>query len=329
MKVIAPAGRLLGIAAALLAAASTALAQPYPNKPIRLLIGFGPGGATDVIARFYAQRIGEHLKTPVIVDNRPSAGQLVAIRTVIGAPTDGYTIFLGTGSSFSQLPGVRRDLPYEPLRDMTLIGLISTAAGVLMVSPSLPVRNVRDLVSHAREHPNKLNYGSSGVGAASHLQAEYLLSLTGIRMTHIPYKSAADINREIIAGAVHMGIVPLESAIAGLAGGRLRALAVTGSRRVRSLPDVPSLAETGVSGLEGIDPYTYYGLAGPAGLPAAVVATLNESINRVAANPEHAAQVRDRLHNEPGVGTPESFRRYIAADLAKWRELGKSIKLGE
>lgn len=324
-------GKLLSVTMAsflTLASGGIAHAQTYPTKPIRLLIGFGPGGATDVIGRYYAQRMSEALKTTVLVDNRPSAGQLVAIRTMVSAQPDGYTLFLGTGSSFSQGPGVRKDLPFDPLRDFTLIGLTSKAAGVMMISPNSPARSVREFIAHAKENPNRLNFGSSGVGAASHLQMEYFLNLTRLTMTHVPYKSAADINREIITGAVHVGIVPLESAISGLGTGRLRALAVTGTRRVKSLPDVPSLGESGVPGLEGIDPYTYYGLAGPAGLPKAIVFALSNAINRVADNPEHAAYVRERLYNEPGVSSPEAFRSYIADDIAKWRELGKSIKLG-
>jgi tripartite-type tricarboxylate transporter receptor subunit TctC len=304
-------------------------AQQYPTKPIRLIIGFGVGGATDVIARYYAQKLSEVLKTNVIVDNKPSAGQIIGIKTTLAAAPDGYTVFLGTGSAFSQGPGVRRDLPYDPLKDFTLISMISTAPGVMVISPSLPVRSVRDFIGYAKENPAKLNYGSSGHGAASHLQTEYFISLAGIRMTHIPYRSAADIMREIIAGAVHVGLAPVEGAMASIAGGRVRALAVTGSRRQKSLPEVPSMAEAGIKGLEGIDPYTYYGLAGPTGLPPAIVARLNQSIDAVSKLPDVATQLREKLYNEPAANSPGSFRKFVENDLAKWKELGKAVKLAE
>jgi tripartite-type tricarboxylate transporter receptor subunit TctC len=304
-------------------------AQQYPNKPLRLVVGFGPGGATDVVARFYAQKLSEVLKSPVIVDNKPGAGQLIGVKTVMAANPDGYTLLLGTGSAFSQGPGVRKDLPYNPLKDLSLISMVSTAPGVIVVAPSLPARNVRELIAYSKENPSKLNYGSSGVGAASHLQAEYLMHLTGIRMTHVPYKSAADITRELSVGAVHVGITPLEAAVAPVSNGRVRAMAVTGSRRLKALPDVPSLSESGVKGLEGIDPYTYYGLAGPAAVPAVVVTKINEAINAMSKAPDFATQVRERLYNEPAESSPASFRKFVETDLAKWRELSKFVKLGD
>ncbi len=304
-------------------------AQQYPSKPVRLILGFGPGGATDVLARLYAQKWSEILQTPVIVDNRPSAGQIIAVKTVMSAAPDGYTIFFGTGSAFSQGPGVRTDLPFDPLKDLTLIGLASTAPGVIAVTPNLPVRSVRELIEYSKQNPTKLNYASSGVGSASHLQTELLMNLTGAKLTHIPYKSAADINRELQVGTAHVGIMPLEAAVAPVSGGRIRALAVTGSRRHKALPDVASVGEAGVKGLEGIDPYTYYGLAGPARLPQPVIVKLNETINAVSNMPEAAAHVRERLFNEPVTGSPDSFRKYVETDLAKWKKLRGVVKLAE
>ncbi len=304
-----------------------AQAQQYPSKPIRMIVGFGAGGATDVIARFYAQKWSEALKTPIVVENKPGAGQLVGIKTIMASPPDGYTLFLGTGSAFSQGPGVRDDLPYDPLKDFSAIGLVSNAPGVVVIAPDLPVRSLRELIDYSKQNPSKLNYASSGLGSASHLQAEYLMHLTGIRMTHIPYKSAADITRELPVGTVHVGITPLESAVGPVASGRVRALAVTGSRRLKALPNVASIAESGVKGVEGIDPYTYYALAGPPALPQPVVVTLSEAMNRVSKSPEVASQVRDKLYNEPAVSSPESFRKFVETDLAKWKKLRGLIKL--
>jgi tripartite-type tricarboxylate transporter receptor subunit TctC len=322
---------LAGLCAVFVAAvfSPSAHGQQYPSKPIKLIVGFGPGGATDVIARFYAQKWSEVLKTPVIVDNKPGAGQLIGIKAAITAPPDGYAVFFGSGSAFSQGPGVRKDLPYDPLKDFTLLGMVSTAPGVLAIAPSLPVRNVRELIAYSKENPSKLNYGSSGLGSASHLQAEYLMNLTGIKMTHIPYKSAADIMRELSVGSVHVGIAPLEGGMASISSGRVKALAVTGSRRLKALPDVASLGESGIKGLEGIDPYTYYGLAGPAGLSPAVVGKLSEALDRVSKMPDVSALVRERLFNEPVVSSPDSFRKFIETDLVKWKELGKFVKLSD
>lgn len=222
---------------------------------------------------------------------------------------------------------MRSDLPYDPLKDFTLIGLASTAPGVLAVAPNLGVRSVRELIDYSKQNPSKLNYASSGVGSASHLQSEYLMNLTGTKMTHIPYKSAADITRELQVGTVHVGIMPLESAVAPVSSGRIRALAVTGSRRLKALPDVASISEAGVKGLEGIDPYTYYGLAGPARLPQPVIGKLNEAINTVSSMSDVAVQVRERLFNEPTTGTPDSFRRFVEADVAKWKKLRGLVKV--
>ena len=224
---------------------------------------------------------------------------------------------------------MRSDLPYDPLKDFSLVGLVSTAPGVIIVSPNLPIRSVRDLINYSLENPTRLNYGTSGVGSASHLQSEYLKSLTGIKMAHVPYKSAADIVREIPVGSVHVGLGPLEGVMAGIAGGRVRPIAVTGSRRLKQLPDVPSLGESGIKGLEGIDPYTYYGLAGPRGMSKDIVSILSDAMNRVAKLPEVDAQLRERFYNEPAVSSPESFRKFISTDLAKWKVLGRSVNLSD
>ena len=303
--------------------------QQYPSRPIRLLLGFGPGGATDVVARFYAQKWTELLKTSVVVENRPSAGQLIAIKTTMSATPDGHTLFLGSGSAFSIGPGVAGDLPYDPLKDLALIGLVSTAPGVMIVAPSLPVRTVQELIEYAKQNPTKLNYASSGIGSASHLQTEYFMQLTGVKMTHIPYRSAADIVRELQVGTAHFGLTPLEASVASVASGRVRAIVGTGARRNKAMPDVPSIGEAGVKGLEGIDPYTYYGLAGPPNLPQAIIARLSETINTMWKNPDTVAHVREKLFNEPVTGTPESFRKFIETDIVKWSKLRGLVKLGE
>lgn len=260
------------------------VADSYPSRPIKILVGFGPGGSTDAVARYYAQKLTEVLKVSVIVDNKPGAGQMVAIRSVLAAPPDGYTIYLGTASALSQLPGVRKDLTYDTLKDFSLIGLVARAPGV--ASPKLPVRTLGELAKLPEALDGKMNYASSGIGSASHLQTEYLLKLTEIRMAHIPFKSDADIMREIAVGSVHLGISPVQGAISSIMGGKVRALAVTGSHRLKGLPDVPSLRESDFKGIAGIEPYTYYGLLGPPGLPRPIISKLNEAVNKVLAMPD-------------------------------------------
>ena len=304
-------------------------AQQYPSKTVRIIVGFAAGGSTDAIARFCAQRLSEVLKAPVIVDNKPGAGQMVAINAVKSAPPDGYTLYLGSGSALSQAPGVRKDLGYDPLKDFSLIALVATVPGVIVVSPDLPVRSVRDLVTYAQAHPAQLNYASSGIGSASHLQTEYLNSVTGMKITHIPFKADSDIMRELSVGRVHMGISPLQGAMPFISSGKVRAVAVTGARRMKGLPEVPSISEAGFKGLEGIDPYTYYGLVGPAGVPEHVVAKVNEAVNTVSKMPKVVEQLQAQQFARPVVDSPDSFRRYIQDDIGKWSAFGKVIKTTE
>lgn len=326
MKLIKVVGRLVAAGLAL-SMAVAAQADTYPSKPIRIIVGFAAGGTADAIARYYAQKMGEVLKTSVIVDNKAGAGQILAVKSMQAAPADGYTLMMGTGSAFSQGPGVRTDLPFDPLKDFTLIGLMAAAPGVIVVPPQLPVRTMGEFIAYAKANPGTLNYASSGVGSASQLQSAYLASLAGMQMTHVPYKADAEIMRSLADGSAHMGIAPIQGAMASITGGRVRALAVTSSKRAASLPDVPSLTELDVKGLQGIDPYSYYGLIGQLGLPPAVVTTLNDAINQVAKSPEAIAHMQKQMSVEPASGTPQFFRQYIQTDLKKWKDFAKHVKL--
>lgn len=316
---------VLGSAAAVVARPS--FAQPFPSRPIRMLVGFGAGGGADTIARLYAHKMQEVLGQSVIVDNRPGASQLLAIRPMMSSPPDGYTVTLATGSGLTQGPGVRKDLPYDPLKDFSLIGMVATAPGVFFVNPSLPIKSMRELIAYAKANPGKLNYGSAGVGAANHLQMEYVKQVTKTSMEHIPYKSDQDVTREVAAGSVHVGLTIAQFALPLVTAGKLRGLAVTGASRLSALPDVPSIAETGVAELKSIDNYTFYGLVGPSGMPAAIVERLNEAINKVSSMPDVVSRMREQLFYDPSSGTPAALRHYLETELPKWRELGKSVKL--
>lgn len=316
---------LLSGAAALLGGA--AYAQGFPSRPIRILVGFGAGGGTDAIARLYGQKMSELLNTPVIIENKPGASQLLAIRPVMAAPPDGYTLFLGTGSGLAQGPGVRKDLPYDPMKDFTHVAMVATAPGVFFVNPSLPVRTLRELIDYAKANPGKLNYGSAGVGSANHLQLEFVKHATGTSMEHIAYKSDQDVTREVAGGSVHVGLTIAQFAIPLAQAGKLRAIAVTGSKRLPALPDVPAITETGVQELKSMDNYTFYGLVGPTGIPQATIDRINDAINKVSTMPDVASRMRDAMFYEPATGTPAEFRKYLDDEVTKWRQVGKSVKI--
>ncbi|CAM4135950.1 ABC transporter substrate-binding protein [Bordetella tumbae] len=316
---------LLGAASAVFS--RPAFSQQFPSRPIRLIVGFGAGGGTDAIARVYAQKLQEILGTPVIVENKVGASQLLAIRTVLNSPPDGYTFFLGTGSSLAQGPGVRKDLPYDPLKDFSLAGMVATAPGVFFVNPEVPVKSMGELITYAKNNPGKLNYGSAGVGAANHLQMEYMKQVTGIDLVHIPFKSDQDVTLQAASGTVHVGLTIAQAAIPMALAGKIRPLAVTGAHRLPALPDVPSLSETGVAELKGIDNYTFYGLVGPKGIPEPVIKKLNDALNTASAAPELVSKMRDSLYFEPATSTLASFNDYLVTEVTKWKELGKVVQI--
>jgi tripartite-type tricarboxylate transporter receptor subunit TctC len=320
---IVAAGSALGVAAL----SMPALGNTYPNRPVRMLVGFGAGGPGDVLARIYAQKLQQLLGSPIIVDNRPGAAQLVAIRALMSSPPDGYTIMLATGSGLVQAPGVYPDLPYSPLRDFALISMIATTPGILYCNGQLPVTSVGDFIGYAKAHPGQLNYGSAGVGSAGHFQMEYLRQLAGLDLVHVPYRSDQEVAREVMTGALQVALTTIQPTLPLLANGTLRALAVTGARRVSALPDVPSLAEVDASRLRGIDYYTFYGMIGPAGLSGEVVGRLNAALNQIAAMPDVMSQMKEALAFDVATGTPEDLRRYISEEIPKWQEVGRSMNL--
>jgi tripartite-type tricarboxylate transporter receptor subunit TctC len=226
-----------------------------------------------------------------------------------------------------QNPALRSDMGYDPLKDFTPIGLVVTYPGVIFVAPSLPVRTVKELVAYAQANPGKLNYGSGGTGSADHLATEAFMSMTGTKMVHVPYKSTADVIRETIAGNVQLSISPLTTVLQHVKAGQLRAIAVTTVQRVHALPDVPALGEIDIKGLPDLDPLTYLALVGPAGLPPAVVARLNDAINKVSAMPDFAARLRDEYGSTAATSTPDGFREHIRKDIERWKAIGKTVKL--
>jgi tripartite-type tricarboxylate transporter receptor subunit TctC len=292
-----------------------------------VIVAFGPGGTADSIARVYGQKMSELLNTPVIIDNKPGANQITAIRALTASPADGYTLYAATGSSLVQNPALRAGLPYDPLKDFTLIGLAVTNPGVIFVSPKMPVHNIKELVAYAEANPGKLNYGSAGLGTAGHLAAEALMSATGVKMTHVPYKADADVIREVVAGNIHVGIMTTLNTVQAVKAGQIRAIAVTSPNRLPYLPDVQALPEAGMKNLNALDPHTFIAFVGPAGMPPAVVAKLNDAVNKASASPDVAERVRNTLYAEPATSSPASFRQFVETQLGVWKGIGKTVKL--
>lgn len=308
--------------------ATSAVAQQFPAHPIKILVGFGPGGGADMVARLYAAKLQEMLGVPVVVENKVGAGQLLALQPVKSAAPDGYTLLFATSSALVQGPGVRNNLPYDTIKDFTPVAFVARAAGMFYVSSKLPIRTMGELINYARANPNKINYASAGIGAANHLQLEYLMNVTGTRMAHIPYKSDGEVSQQVASGMdVHLAMSVPQFPVQLATTGKVRMLAVTGSRRLPGVPNVPTLAESGVDSLKGIDYYAFYGLLGPAGMPPEVVARLNEAVNKVSQMPDMVERLRTNLYLEPEPTTPGEFRKFLASELVKWREVGKSIKL--
>lgn len=316
---------LLGAGACLLA--SVAHAQDFSQKPVRIIVGFAAGGLSDLIARVYAEKLQTILGTPVIVENKPGAFEQLAFQTIISAPPDGHTLGLGHVGSLVMMPAVRKDLPYDVRTSFTMIGKLGEVYAAFSVRKDLPVNTFPEFVEYAKRNPGKLNYGSAGMGAGSHMLTEYVQQLTGISMTHIPFKGDADVARELTAGTIDFGILTVGTATPFVRNGNIKALVVTGAQRQKSLPSVPSVAEDGVvEPLKNYGVYGFYALMGPAGMQPAIVKTLNEAVAKVAAMPD-VVQRLEASSLSVATATPAEFMQYVDKETAKWREAGKNIKL--
>ena len=303
-------------------------AQAFPSKPIRILLGYGAGGGMDNLARLYGPKLSEVLGTPVVIENRPGASELLAAQPTQNSQPDGYTLWIGSAGALSQGPGVRTDLPYDPLKNFTPINLIGEAQAVVLIRSGLAVNNMRELIAYARANPGKLNYGSAGIGAGNHLHTEHMQVMTKTSMVHVPYKSDAEVTRDLMAGNVDFALVIAASATPLVTEGKLRAIAVTGNQRLRGLPDVPTIAESGVPELAGVGSYTFYGLMGPADMPAAIVQRINEAFNKVAMMPEINQRMREGFNIQPATVTPVAFHQFMEKDIKQWQQLRGKVKVG-
>ncbi|MGZ8211637.1 MAG: Bug family tripartite tricarboxylate transporter substrate binding protein [Burkholderiales bacterium] len=298
-------------------------AQPYPSKPIRMMVPFPAGGGSDTMGRAIGQKLGERLGQSVVIENRPGAGGSIGADMVAKSAPDGYTILLGSTSELVQYPNVNPKIPYNPLRDFAPIALVGTVPLVLVVHPSLPVRSVKELVALTKAQPGEVNFGSAGNGSTTHLAVELFILMTGARMTHVPYKGSPQAVTDLVAGNVQLGIPTMPAALAFIKAGRVRALGVSSGKRTPVLPDVPTLQEAGVRGYE-TDLWT--GILAPAGTPQPVLSRLHAEIVHAIGQ----SDVKEALARQgavPASSTPQEFSAYMKAELSKWARVVKEANV--
>jgi tripartite-type tricarboxylate transporter receptor subunit TctC len=302
---------------------SVATADDYPTRPITLIVPFPPGGSTTVMARNVADKMSAALGQQVVVENRGGAGGTLGTRFVAKANPDGYTILLSYTATMAIAPAMNTNAGYDPGKDFAPIGMIGFAPSVLVVHPSLPVRSIAELIGRAKAASEPMQYGSPGVGTVNHLAFEYLAAETGMKLQHVPYKGNGPAMSDLLGGHIPMMFVPIPVALGNIKAGTLRALAITSAKRTDLLPDLPTVAESGVPGFEVA---LRYGLAAPAGTPRAIVARLNKELNAALG----AEDVRQRLGTEGAEalpGMPEAYAADIANEEKKWGGLVKKLGL--
>jgi len=313
---------LATLAGLFVAAPVAAQAQAYPTKSVRLIVPFPPAGATDILSRELAKQLSERLKQQVIVDNKPGAGGTLGSDMTAKAAADGYTIQMATSSTHSIGPALNPKIPYNAQADFTPIAHVADSVNVLLIAPNVKAANVKELVALLKASPGQYNYGSSGNGTIVHLTAELFKSMTGTYVVHIPYRGTALVIPDMIAGQVHLLFDNIASAQPHLKDGKLRAIAVTSTKRSPLLPEVPPVADT-VPGFESV---TWFGVFGPRGMPAEAVNRLNSEINAVLKSPEFQQRLRTLGYDAAG-GTPAEFARVVQNDRDKWAQLIRERKI--
>jgi tripartite-type tricarboxylate transporter receptor subunit TctC len=304
------------VAVLLSAGVQPARAQSYPARPITIVVPFPPGGATDILARLLGAKVSDALKQPVLVDNKAGATGAIGLNHVAKSAPDGYTLILATASSLGTNPAVNK-VPFDPVKDFSPIGLLAAEPMGLAVHPSVPANSVQELIALAKSKPGALNMASFGNGSVSHLAGELFGSMAGVRFTHVPYKGAAPATADLIAGQVTFMFNSISVFVGPAKAGKLRMLATAGAERTPGLPDLPTVAESGVP---GFDASTWHAMLGPAGLPPEVVATLSREFGRALQLPD----VRERLASmslDPQTATPGPLAATLARDVAKWKKI--------
>jgi len=298
-----------------LALSASVLAQAYPTRPMTILNGFPPGGATDTVLRLIGSKLSERLGQAVVIENRAGAAGTIAGAAVARADPDGYTLLFGVAANLAVAPATMKSAPYDPGKAFTAIIEVARGPYVWMVKPGVPASTMQEFIAWAKKNPGKVNYGSPGQGSVHHLASEMLRQATGLEMTHVPYKGGSTAYTAMLGGEIDAMFDSMPAPLPHIKAGKIRALAVTGFKRLTALPEVPTLAE---QGMPGLDVHFWWGFVGPAGLSKTVVAKLNTEIARALADPDMKATFA-AWDIEPSPGTPEAFGAYIAQESARWK----------
>jgi tripartite-type tricarboxylate transporter receptor subunit TctC len=308
-----PGKRSLLVLAATLGISSAA-AQQYPTRPVKIVVAFTAGGTTDIMARMLAQKLTEKFKQPFMIENKPGAGGNLGTETVVRAPADGYTLIINSVGPIAVNPSLYRNLSYNPLTDLVPVAQISDVPNVLVVHPSLKVNDLKGLIAYAKSKPGQLNYASTGIGTSSHLSSFMLASRAGFEATHVPYKGAEAL-KDLLAGRIQFMFATIPSVIQHIKAGNLVAIGVSSVKRSRSMPDVPTIAESGFPGFEA---GSWFGIFAPKGTPPEIIAVLNKATNEAIA--ERAIEARMIEEGaDPAAGTPEKFGAFVRSEHEKWR----------
>jgi tripartite-type tricarboxylate transporter receptor subunit TctC len=308
------------IGAFALLAAVPAVAQQYPSRPVRFVVPFAPGGSTDTLARTMGVKLADALGQQVVVDNRPGGNGDIGMLIVARAPADGYTIVLGYIANLAIAPSLQAKMPYDPVKDFAPITQPASSPNVLTAHPSVPAKNLKELVALAKAAPGKVSFASTGVASVGHLTGELINNLAGIRMTHVPYKGSGQAVTDILGGHVQVMFSGFSSTLHHIKAGKLRALAVTGPKRSPALADVPTISEQGFPGVEAT---AWYGVLAPAGTPKPIVTRLHAELVKVLKLPD-VEQKLDGLGFEIAGTTPEQFSAYIRSEIRKWEKVVKA-----
>ena len=312
------------VAGCLMPAAAAAQGTSYPTKPVTIIVPAAPGGVTDALGRTLAQRFTEAGGQQAIVENKPGANNQIAAEYVTKAAPDGYTLLIAPEVTFVVNPSLYAKLPYDPVKGFTPITGLVTINQALIANPALPVENVKELIALAGQKPGELNYGTFGVGSSGHLNMELFQSLSGAKLQAVHYKGATPALTDVVAGHIQMMFISVGSAVPQWKANKVKLIAVGAPKRMALLPEVPTVAE---SGLPGYDAVSWFGLFGPPGMPADVVAKINGEVRKIFADPEIKKSFLERQYFESIAGTPEELTRYIKADEPKWRKVVHDAKV--
>jgi len=308
-------------AVALPALSRLASAQTYPSRPVHWIVSFAAGGPNDVVARIIGQYLSDHLGQQFVIENRPGAGGNVGMQSVLSSAPDGYTIAF-VGPNYAINPALYEKLPFDFIRDSVPVAGTMRLANVMEVHPAVPANNVAEFIAYAKANPGKINFASGGVGTSPHLSGELLKTMTGINLVHVPYRGTAPALSDLLAGQVEVLFDNIPGSIGHIRSGKVRALGVTGSKRVAAIPEVPTIGET----VPGYDVSIWYGIAAPRGTPPEIVAKLNQAVNAVLADPKLQARLAE-LGGEPMPTTPAQFGKLVAEETERWGKLIRAANI--